>query len=94
MTSNSVQLMQKLYFFIIKVWKARLSGYEELVKIYKKIDDENSNEFNKYLGMLKKFVVDNNAVAQDKGLEAILAFLEGASPSISGRLVLSVINKS
>lgn len=40
----------------------RLSGYEELVKIYKKIDDENSNEFNKYLGMLKKFVVDNNVV--------------------------------
>ena len=62
-----------------------------MVKIYKKIDDENSNEFNKYLGMLKKFVVDNNAVAQDKGLEAILAFLEGASPSISGRLVLFVL---
>ena len=62
-----------------------------MVKIYKKIDDENSNEFNKYLGMLKKFVVDNNAVAQDKGLEAILAFLEGAAPSISGRLVLSVL---
>lgn len=67
-----------------------MSGYEELVKLYKKIDDENSNEFNKYLGMLKKFVVDINAVAQDKGLEAILAFLEAASPSISGRLVLSV----
>lgn len=38
--------------------------------------------------MLKKFVIDNNAVAQDKGLEAVLAFLEAASPSISGRLVL------
>lgn len=63
-----------------------------MVKNYKKIDDENSNEFNKYLGMLKKFVVDNNAVAQDKGLEAILAFLEGASPSISGRLELSFLH--
>lgn len=71
------------------MWKARLSGYEELTKLYKKIDDESSNEFNKYLGMLKKFVIDNNAVAQDKGLEAVLAFLEAASPSISGRLVLS-----
>lgn len=38
--------------------------------------------------MLKKFVIDNNAVAQEKGLEAVLAFLETASPSISGRLVL------
>ena len=42
--------------------------------------------------MLKKFVIDNNAVAQDKGLEAVLAFLEAASPSISGRLVLSIFN--
>lgn len=67
------------------MWKARLSGYEELVKIYRKIDDESSNEFNKYLGMLKIFVIDNNAVAQEKGLEAVLAFLEAASPSISGR---------
>ena len=40
--------------------------------------------------MLKKFVIDNNAVAQDKGLEAVLAFLEGASPSISGRLVSNI----
>lgn len=55
------------------------------MKIYRKIDDESSNEFNKYLGMLKKFVIDNNAVAQEKGLEAVLAFLEAASPSISGR---------
>lgn len=70
------------------MWKARLSGYEELVKLYKKIDDESSNEFNKFLGMLKKFVVDNNAVAQEKGLEAVLAFLEAASSSISGRFVL------
>lgn len=62
-----------------------MSGYEELVKIYRKIDDESSNEFNKYLGMLKKFVIDNNAVAQEKGLEAVLAFLEAASPSMSGR---------
>lgn len=60
------------------------------MKLYKRIDDESSNEFNKYLGMLKKFVIDNNAVAQDKGLEAVLAFLEAASPSISGRLVSNI----
>lgn len=62
------------------------------MKLYKRIDDENSNEFNKYLGLLKKFVIDNNAVAQDKGLEAVLAFLEAASPSISGRSVLYILS--
>ena len=72
------------------MWKARLSGYEDLVKLFKRIDDESSNEFNKFLGMLKKFVIDNNAMAQEKGLEAVLAFLEGASSSISGRFVSDV----
>ena len=47
--------------------------------------EENSNEFSKYVGLLKKFVIDSNAVAQEKGLDAVLAFVEYASPSISGR---------
>ncbi|EDO43210.1 predicted protein [Nematostella vectensis] len=74
-----------------KVWKARVNGYEELVQIFKRTDDETSSEFSKYLGFMKKMVVDNNAVAQDKGLEAVLAFLEGAAPSISGRVAGDVI---
>ena len=55
------------------------------MKLFRRIDDEGSNEFNKYLGMMKKFVIDNNAVAQEKGLDAVLAFLESAAPSLSGR---------
>lgn len=72
----------------LQVWKARVSGYEECVKHFKGIDDENSNEYSKYVGLLKKFVIDSNAVAQEKGLDAVLAFVQYASPTISGRLVL------
>ena len=60
-------------------------GYEEAIKHFKKQDDENSPEYNLYAGLLKKFVVDSNAVAQEKGVEATLAFLESASASIGGR---------
>lgn len=62
-----------------------MSGYEECVKHFKAIADENSNEFSKFASLLKKFVLDSNAVAQEKGLDAVLTFVEYASPAISGR---------
>lgn len=55
------------------------------MKHFKGIDDENSNEYSKYVGLLKKFVIDSNAVAQEKGLDAVLSFVQYASPTISGR---------
>lgn len=61
-----------------QVWKARLSGYEEALSLYQRIDDEKSPEWGKYLGLIKKFVTESNAVAQLKGLEAALAFVENA----------------
>uniref|UniRef100_A0A670J514 Cytoskeleton associated protein 5 n=1 Tax=Podarcis muralis TaxID=64176 RepID=A0A670J514_PODMU len=61
-----------------KLWKARLNGYEEALKLFEKIDDEKSPEWSKYLGLVKKFVTDSNAVAQLKGLEAALAYVENA----------------
>uniref|UniRef100_A0A8C7D9G2 Cytoskeleton associated protein 5 n=1 Tax=Oncorhynchus kisutch TaxID=8019 RepID=A0A8C7D9G2_ONCKI len=61
-----------------KVWKARLNGYEEALKLFQRIEDEKSPEWGKYLGLLKKFVTDSNAVAQLKGLEAALAYVENA----------------
>ena len=69
------------------MWKARVNGYEECVKHFKAIDNENSNEYTKFVSLLKKFVIDSNAVAQEKGLDAVLAFIDYASPSISGRFV-------
>lgn len=50
-----------------KLWKARVAGYEEAIKLFNQIDDEKSPEWNKYLGLIKKFVTDSNAVAQEKG---------------------------
>uniref|UniRef100_A0A671N7M3 Cytoskeleton-associated protein 5-like n=1 Tax=Sinocyclocheilus anshuiensis TaxID=1608454 RepID=A0A671N7M3_9TELE len=61
-----------------KIWKARLNGYEEALKLFHRIKDEKSPEWGKYLGLIKKFVTDSNAVAQLKGLEAALAFIENA----------------
>ena len=45
--------------------------------------DPKSPEFNRYAGLMKKFVTDNNAVAQEKALDAVLAFIEGAT--VAGR---------
>ncbi|OAD59416.1 Cytoskeleton-associated protein 5 [Eufriesea mexicana] len=73
-----------------KLWRARLHGYKECVNTFQCIDDEKSPEWNKFLGFIKKFVVDSNAVAQEKGLEASLAFIENAA--IAGKTVGEVMN--
>lgn len=73
-----------------KLWKARVDGYEEAVKIFRAIDDEKSPEWNKFLGLVKKFVVDSNALAQEKGLEAALVFTENCG--FAGKTVGDVVN--
>ncbi|XP_025159861.1 protein mini spindles isoform X2 [Harpegnathos saltator] len=73
-----------------KSWRARLHGYEECVKTFQCIDDEKSAEWNKYVGFIKKFVVDSNAAAQEKGLEATLAFVENAA--VAGKIVGEVMS--
>uniref|UniRef100_A0A667Y035 Cytoskeleton associated protein 5 n=1 Tax=Myripristis murdjan TaxID=586833 RepID=A0A667Y035_9TELE len=73
-----------------KVWKARLTGYEEALKLFQRIDDEKSPEWGKFLGLIKKFVTESNAVAQLKGLEAALAFVERAH--VANRTVGEVVN--
>jgi cytoskeleton-associated protein 5 len=56
-------------------------GYEEAAKIFRQIGDDKSPEFNKFVGLVQKFVVDSNAFAQEKGLEAVLAFVENSAAS-------------
>lgn len=78
---NSFSLILSLFlnaWLGLKVWKARLNGYEEALKLFQRIEDEKSPEWGKYLGLLKRFVTDSNAVAQLKGLEAALAYVENA----------------
>lgn len=55
-----------------------MHGYEEATKLFRTISDEKSPEWNKYLGLVKKFVSDSNVAAQEKGLEASLAYIENA----------------
>lgn len=68
----------RLHYFHFQLWKARVNGYEAAAKLFHGICDEKDPEWSKYLGLVKKFVVDSNAVAQEKGLEALLAYVENA----------------
>ncbi|KAJ8349386.1 hypothetical protein SKAU_G00245160 [Synaphobranchus kaupii] len=78
-----------------KVWKARLNGYEEAIKLFQRIQDEKSPEWGKYLGLMKNFVKDSNAVAQLKGLEAALVYVENAhvAGKTTGEVVSGVVSK-
>ncbi|XP_063985359.1 protein mini spindles isoform X2 [Diachasmimorpha longicaudata] len=78
-----------------KSWKARVHGYEECTKKFGCIDDEKSPEWNKYLGLIKKFVVDSNAAAQEKGMEAALVYVENAACAgkAVGEVMSGIVNK-
>lgn len=64
-----------------KIWKARVNGYEEAKKLFEQIDDEKSPEFGKYIGLIKKFVADSNAMGQEKGKRGSFQGLPGAPVS-------------
>ena len=66
-----------------KLWKARVSGYEEATKLFNGYDNDDAG-FKKFAPIIKKFVVDSNAVAQEKGLVAAMAFVENSD--LAGRL--------
>nr|XP_039262114.1 cytoskeleton-associated protein 5-like [Styela clava] len=61
-----------------KAWKARAEGYKECIRNFK-MWDETSPEFNKYLGLMRKFVTDSNELIRIQGLEAALVFVENAN---------------
>lgn len=78
-----------------KVWRARLTGYEEVTKLFNGITDEKSPEFSRYAGLLKKFVTDSNAVAQEKALDAVQVFVQNAAIAnkTAGEVVSAVVAK-
>ena len=61
-----------------KLWKARVNGYEEATKLFKQWDEDDA-KWKNYLGLAKKMVTDSNAVAQEKGLETVLCFVENSA---------------
>lgn len=78
-----------------KLWKARVDGYEEAAKIFREIDDEKSPEWMKFLALIKKMVIDSNVVAQEKGLEAALIFVEncGQAGKTVGDVMAGIVQK-
>jgi len=64
-----------------KNWKARVSGYEYLIKTFENTASDNDPAFKPYLNnsdLLKRIVTDANAVAQEKGVECIVALVKFA----------------
>nr|VZI25513.1 unnamed protein product [Spirometra erinaceieuropaei] len=53
-----------------KQWKARVEGYEEAVKLFSTQPSDKSPVFGDYVGLMKKMVVDSNAIAQEKAFVA------------------------
>ncbi|KAI9145343.1 armadillo-type protein [Paraphysoderma sedebokerense] len=76
-----------------KVWKARVSAYEELCKSFKLWDpDTQENEYRKYQDALKKMIADSNLVAQESGLMAVQAWLENAPTNLASKSVKEVVS--
>ncbi|XP_065835694.1 cytoskeleton-associated protein 5-like isoform X2 [Oscarella lobularis] len=73
-----------------KLFKVRIQGYAEALTLFRSQDGETSSAFNPYMGLVKKFVVDSNALAQEKGVEAALEFVKKASAA--GRVCADVID--
>ncbi|KAI0256910.1 armadillo-type protein [Lactifluus subvellereus] len=64
-----------------KNWKARVSAYETLVKTFQLTASDTDPAFRPYTSnpdLLKRIVTDSNAVAQEKGVECVVAFVKFA----------------
>ena len=64
-----------------KNWKARVSAYEALVKVFQATTSDHDPAFRPYTSnpdTLKKIVTDANAVAQEKGVESVIAYVKFA----------------
>ncbi|TIC50770.1 ARM repeat-containing protein [Wallemia mellicola] len=80
-------------------WKARLSAYTELIDHFKKSASDDDPIFKPWLSdveLLRKFVTDTNAAAQDKGIEALIELLKQSgqnAASLSSELSKPTIEK-
>ncbi len=75
---NSIPISDRLAH---KNWKARVSAYEALVKTFQTTASDSDPAFKPYINnpdTLKKIATDANAVAQEKGLECLVAFVKFA----------------
>ncbi|XP_040572755.1 cytoskeleton-associated protein 5 [Lepeophtheirus salmonis] len=77
-----------------KIWKARLHGYEEVVKLFNSLDGDDE-QWRKFHGLIKKFVMDINAVAQEKGLQAALTYAQNcdSAGSNTSEIIEGLVSK-
>ncbi|TFK42613.1 microtubule associated protein [Crucibulum laeve] len=64
-----------------KNWKARVSAYESLIKIFQATASDTDPAFKPYINnadLLKKIATDSNAVAQEKGVECLVSLVKYA----------------
>ncbi|KAJ3985497.1 hypothetical protein F5890DRAFT_1409357 [Lentinula detonsa] len=64
-----------------KNWKARVSAYETLVKTFQNTESDTDPAFKPYTSnpdLLKKIATDSNAVAQEKAIECLVAYVKFA----------------
>lgn len=62
-----------------KNWKARVNAYEALIKTFQTSASDSDPVFKPYINnadLLKKIATDSNAVAQEKGLECLVALVK------------------
>lgn len=75
-----------------KNWKARVHGYEALIKAFAASGSDSDPVFKQYINnpdILKKMVTDSNVVAQEKGVEAVLNFVNFAGEA-AARFVFDI----
>ena len=73
-----------------KNWKARQSGYTDLAKKLRTLEEDDP-AYIKYSYNIHKYVIDSNAAAQEKGLDVVTAFLENAPMTLSGKSVSEIM---
>lgn len=77
-----------------KLWKARVSAYDELVNVFSRTPSEDDPAFAPFARdpeRVRAMVLDSNAAAQEKGVEAVKAFVQYGGVK-AGRCVWTNLN--
>ena len=93
--SNTLFTNTELTRHNLQAWKARVSGYEDAAKMFRMLDSPDAAEYKEYGNLIKKFVTDGNVVAQGKGVEAALEFVNNAAvaPKYAADIVDGIVDK-
>jgi hypothetical protein len=76
--SSAAVIERSFLLLFVQLWNARLAGYEESGKIFATQDSSKSGEFEDYLDLLLRFATDTNENAREKGLDALLIYVQEA----------------